>query len=97
MHALLYTNEYYLKTIIEEKYHSPEGFLKSALTYYNSAQTIISKEVFNDLKDKYSKQILSEVNGQPKIAFPVQFFYFGPQDLIDTVNKILAIKIQNEN
>lgn len=91
---LLYTNEYHLKTIIEEN-RSPEGFLRSALTYYNSAQPVVSQEVFNTLIAKHGQHFLSEVNGQPKIFFPVQFFYFGPQDLIDTVNRILAIKIQN--
>ena len=96
MHALLYDNEYYLNAAIEENI-SPEGFLRATLTYYNSVQPVLSQAAFNALNDKHAKKILSELNGQPKISFPAQFYCFGSQDLIDTVNRILAIKIQNEN
>lgn len=54
MLALLYTNEYHLKTTIEEN-RSPEGFLRSALTYYNSAQPVVSQEAFNTLIAKHGQ------------------------------------------
>lgn len=57
----------------------------------------ITSQLINTLTSQYSKSILSLINNEPTVRFPLQVFYFGPPALQQAVNAILASKIQQEN
>jgi hypothetical protein len=67
------------------------------LTFYNSDQLAISQQLLTSLTENYSARILSLVNDQPAVAFPLQVFHFGSDTLMEAVNAILASKIQLES
>lgn len=57
----------------------------------------ISPEALSNLLQKYPAKITRIINEKPFITVPTQVYAFGPSNLLEITNSILATRIQHSN